>query len=95
MAKEIIKTNDVLQVATLSRLEFNDMEIENLKNDLGEIVEYFGVLSSVQTEGVIDVNKPEGELREDSPRENLSSADVVKNAPHKNHNAFIVPRVVE
>ena len=95
MAKEIIKTSDVEQVAMLSRLEFSPTEIEGLKKDLGEIVAYFGNLSSVQTEGVPAVNKPEGALREDEKRENLTNTQVVKNAPHHNHNAFIVPRVVD
>ena len=42
-----------------------------------------------------NLNKPEGLLREDAPKQSLTSAQVVKNAPQKNHNAFIVPRVVE
>ena len=95
MAKEIVKTSDVKQVAILSRLEFDEKETEKLKSDLGEIVEYFGGLLEVDTTGVPAITKPEGVNRLDEVREGLTPGEVVKNAPSHNHNAFIVPRVVE
>lgn len=95
MAKDIIKTSDVNQVAILSRLEFDEKETEKLKADLGEIVAYFGGLLEVDTTGVPAITKPEGENRPDEVRDGLTPTEVVKNAPSHNHNAFIVPRVVE
>ena len=95
MAKNVVKTSDVNQVAVLSRLEFNEEETEGLKKDLGEIVAYFGRLLEVDTTSVSGEDRICGELRPDEVGTNLSPADVVKNAPHHNQNAFIVPRVVE
>jgi len=95
MAKEVIKTSDVNQVATLSRLEFNEKETESLKRDLSEIVAYFGGLLEVNTNGVPEITKPEGETRPDEISPSLTSAEIVKNAPQHNANSFIVPRVVE
>lgn len=95
MSKELIKTNDVNQVATLSRLEFDEKETEKLKQDLSEIVSYFGGLLEVDTKGVPAVVKPEGVLREDCVGEGLTSSQVVQNAPKHTHNAFVVPKVVE
>ena len=95
MAKEIIKTSDVNQVAILSRLEFDEKETEKLKTDLGEIVAYFGGLLEVDTKGVPAITKPEGKNRSDEVGDCLTPTQVVKNAPSHNHTAFIVPRVVE
>ena len=95
MAKEIITDKDVEDVATLSRLEFNAEEIRGLKKDLNEIVEYFSTLASVNTESIPATVKPEGSPRKDETRLSLESGEVVKNAPHHNQNAFIVPRVFE
>lgn len=95
MAKGQIKNQDVLDVAKLSRLEFNDSEIESIKNDLGEIVAYFGVLNSVPTDGIPEVRKPEGKLRADEVSTSLKPEELIKNAPSKSHNFFVVPRVVE
>ena len=95
MAKEIITTSDVEKVAKLSRLEFSASEIENIKKNLGEIVDYFGVLNEVNTTNVEPIVKPEGTLREDVIKTSLTAGEIVKNAPHHSSNAFIVPKVVE
>ena len=95
MAKNIIKKEDVYEVAKLSKLEFTDAEVDALKNDLGEIVAYFGSLNSVDTTGIPAVRKPEGVLRADNIEQSMSVESTIKNAPQKNYNSFIVPRVVE
>ena len=95
MAKELIKKEDVLDVAKLSRLEFSDTEIEGIKKDLGEIVAYFGVLNAVDTTGIPAVRKPEGDARADVAKQSLPVVEVIKNAPEKNYNSFVVPKVVE
>ena len=95
MAKEVIKTSDVTQVAMLSRLEFNEKEIENLKQNLSEIVTYFGGLLEVDTQGVPEITKPEGKTRPDEVEKSLTPEKIVMNAPNHTSNAFIVPRVVE
>lgn len=95
MAKEQISTKDVLDVAKLSRLEFSDNEVEGFKKDLKEIVAYFGVLNEVRTENKNEIKRREGELRADNVTNSLTPAEIVKNAPEKNYNSFIVPKVVE
>ena len=95
MAKNIIKSSDVEQVAKLSRLEFSPSEIELLKRDLGDIVEYFGSLSSVDVTKIKEVAKHSGTPREDEVKMSMNTTDVIKNAPEHNHNSFIVPKVVD
>lgn len=95
MGKEVVTTKDVEHIMKLSRLEFDENEKEIVKKNLNDIVDYFGILSEVDTTGLPILNKPEGNLREDEVKESLSQCEVVKNAPMHSSSAFIVPRVVE
>ena len=95
MEKETVTMSDVEHVMELSRLDFTEAEKEKIKNNLNDIVNYFGVLSSVNTDGVQAINKPVGQPRVDVVKESMPSEEIVKNAPFHTTNAFIVPRVVE
>lgn len=47
-----ITRDDVLHLAQLSNLELGDQEIENLRNDISNILEYVGQLDELNTDGV-------------------------------------------
>ena len=95
MEKEVVTLEDVEHVMKLSRLECADNEKEGYQKDLNDIVEYFGILSQVNVDGIDAVIKPEGKLRPDEVGISMDKSDVVRNAPVHNESAFIVPRVVE
>lgn len=95
MEKEIVTISDVEHVMELSRLDFTEEEKQAVKQNLCDIVNYFGVLSTVNTEGVEAVVKPEGTPREDVVKQSIPKEEVVRNAPFHTSSAFIVPRVVE
>ena len=95
MEKDKVSISDVEHVAKLSRLEFSEDEKEKVRNNLNDIVNYFSILSEVNTTGVPILNKPEGTLRKDEVKESLNQAEIVRNAPKHTSSAFIVPRVVE
>ena len=95
MEKTKVSMEEVEHVANLSRLTFNDDEKKAIQSDLSEIVNYFGVIGGIKVNAEDTKNKNYTIPREDRFKESLSKEDVVKNAPHKNDNAFIVPRVVE
>ena len=95
MEKETVTLSDVEHVAKLSRLEFSESEKERVKNNLNDIVNYFGTLAEVDTTGIEAVCKPEGELRPDEIQESMPQSEIVRNAPHHTSSAFVVPRVVE
>lgn len=91
--KELVK-----YVAKLSRLEFEEMEIESFTDKFRKILEYVEQLGALNVDNVpptyhvlpvVDV------MREDEEKESLSPDDVVLNAPQKSDNFFRVPRVVE
>ena len=58
MAKEIVTGKDVEDVATLSRLEFNETEIDGFKKDLNELKK--AKLNAKQVHSV----KPSDELKD-------------------------------
>lgn len=95
MGKETVTMSDVEHVMMLSRLECEEQEKLAIKDNLNAIVNYFSLLSEVDTTGVQAVSKPEGELRKDEVMPSIDKSDVVKNAPFHTDSAFIVPRVVE
>lgn len=95
MEKNRVTKEDVVQVAKLSRLEFTEAEEEKIRENLEEIVDYFSMLSEVDTKNITSTRKVADALREDEIKQGLTSSEVIKNAPKKNHNSFVVPRVVE
>lgn len=96
MSKKTITVEDVDHIAQLSRIRFNTTEEKKaMVADLGAIVSYFEILSSVDTSKITSFSRPIGVMREDEIRESFKNEDIIKNAPHKNDTAFVVPRVVE
>jgi aspartyl-tRNA(Asn)/glutamyl-tRNA(Gln) amidotransferase subunit C len=93
----MLTTEDILKIAKLSRLEFNDVEIEKFKSDLNNIFTYIDELSEVDTTSVepltvINVNSPE--YREDIIKPSLSQEESMRNSPSKAEGMLIVPKVV-
>jgi len=95
MEKETVSIKDVEHVMKLSRLEFSEAEKEKVRKNLNDIVDYFGLLSQVDTSCIEAVNKEVGTLREDEIKPSMASEEVVRNAPRHTKTAFIVPRVVD
>lgn len=95
MGKKIIEISDVEHVASLSRLEFSEEELKKIQEDLSGVVNYFSLLSDVDTSKVDESEELVGTARADEAKESIAKEDVIRNAPFHNDSAFIVPRVVE
>ncbi len=94
----MITTDVVKHIAKLSRLEFSDSEIENFKDDLGNIVEYVNEIQKIDTTSVEDVLNcvdAKTELRKDQIKKSFTQEEALKNAPSKKAGAFYVPLVIE
>lgn len=88
---------EVLNVAKLARLEFNEEEIIRFQADLNNILEYIDVLGEINTEEVeplVQVHETGVKLREDIVRASLTVQEAMKNAPASEDGALIVPKVV-
>ena len=92
-----ITTNLVKHLADLSRLNFNEEEIENFKSEFEKTLKNIDELQSVDTTFVKSQNRivDARNLREDVIEQGLDIKSVVKNAPKSKGSSIVVPRVVE
>jgi len=92
-----ITTEQIKHLATLSRLEFSDEELEKFKIEFQSIVDYVNQLSKVDTSNAVDKSQKItiDNLREDVAGDSLSNEDVVGNSKNNAMGAFVVPTVVE
>ena len=92
-----LSKEDVIKIAILSKLEFNDDEIENFRSDLSEILNYMNELNELDTEGIsplFNVLDLDDVTRKDEVRDSLKQEEVLKNAPDKDENFIIVPKSI-
>ncbi len=95
---EKINQDTVDKLATLSRLEFNGKEKEEIINDLNRMLDFVSKLNEVDTtnvEPLIYMNDSTNVLREDEVKQILSQKEALSNAPKKDSDYFKVPKVVE
>jgi aspartyl-tRNA(Asn)/glutamyl-tRNA(Gln) amidotransferase subunit C len=88
---------DVLKVAKLSMLEFEESEVTVLQKELNDILEFVSKLDEANVEGVepmTQVNDIYNSFREDVVVESLTREEAVKNAPEEIEGTFAVPRTV-
>ena len=91
-------TKDTLNyLAKLAKLELEEGEKDQLLNDLNNILAFIEQLKTVDTSNVkplIFLNEETNIMREDLVIQELSSAEALLNAPQKNDDYFLVPKVI-
>jgi aspartyl-tRNA(Asn)/glutamyl-tRNA(Gln) amidotransferase subunit C len=92
----VIKIDDKLidHLSKLARLTFE--ETERLKSDLQKIIDYFEILSEVDTEGIEPMYTPIEEpckLRESEPKSHENVEAIIENFPEKEGRFIKVPSI--
>ena len=93
-----ISKKEVLDTAELARLEFEDSHLEKFTEQLGRILEYIEDLNELNTDGieptshVLELTTP---LREDRVDQLITTEEALQNAPEKDDDFFVVPKVIE
>mgnify|MGYP000471722948 FL=1 len=85
-------------LADLAKLEFNEKEKENIKNDMEKILDFVNKIEELNTEDVaplIHVNTEINVLRKDDVVESISQKEALKNAPNKDSDYFKIPKVLD
>jgi len=93
-----IDKDTVDKLATLSRLEFDGKEKEEIIHDLSRMLDFVGKLNEMDTSGVeplIYMNDEKNTLREDGAKQEITQKEALGNAPKKDSDYFKVPKVVE
>ena len=93
-----VDADTVRRIAHLARLNIADEEIEHLKSELNAILAFVEQLSEVDVEGVepmTSVTPMRMKQRPDVVTDGGDPQAVLKNAPAREDNFFLVPKVVE
>ena len=87
------------RIAHLAKIELSEKEIEEYSKDLSNILSWMDELKKVDVEGiepVTSVNDNKLFEREDLDFEDkVEKKEILLNAPDKNEDYFIVPKVIE
>ncbi len=93
-----ISKQEVLKTAELARLDFKDSNLEKFTEQLGRILEYIEDLNELNTDDieptfhVLELSTP---LREDKVLQLITSEEALHNAPEKDEDFFVVPKIIE
>ena len=88
---------EVLKIAKLSKLSFEEKEIEKFQIELNDILKYIDMLNEVDTSEVkplVYINEAVNNFREKEEKPSLEIKKVLLNAPENAENAIIVQKVI-
>ncbi|MDA9092007.1 Asp-tRNA(Asn)/Glu-tRNA(Gln) amidotransferase subunit GatC [Pelagibacteraceae bacterium] len=93
-----IDKDKIKHTAKLARISLDEKKIDNLSKDLSNIFKFIEKLNKANTENV----KPLSSIldhslrsREDKVNDGNIRDQILENAPNKNEDFFIVPKVIE
>lgn len=92
-----ITREEVRHVARLARLDLEDAVVDTMAQQLGGILEYMDTLNRVDTQGIaptahaVSLTTP---LRADERRPHLDREAALANAPERDEERFIVPKII-
>jgi len=92
-----ITKKDIRHIAELARLKLADEEIDTFTNQFGNILSYIERLNRVDTENIAPMSHPSqmiNAFRDDIVVPSIPTERALSNAPERDENAFIVPKVV-
>lgn len=95
-----MEVNDAMvdKLAHLSRLEFNEIEKAEIKNDLQRMIAFVEKLNELNLDGIepmLFMSDEVNVLREDEIKGSVSRAEALRNAPLHDEQFFKVPKVIK
>lgn len=96
----LMEVNDTLvdKLANLAKLNFNEKEKQDIKNDLQKMIGFINKLQEVNTENIEPLLHMTGNtnvMRADKAEQIISSKEALKNAPTNDGTFFKVPKVIK
>ena len=89
-----ITTDLVKHLSDLSRLEFDEKETENFKQEFTNILKQVDKISNADVEGIEikdEMLDAKTQLREDEIKQGLTNKEAIKNAPDSLGNSVLIP----
>ena len=88
----------LLKLGKLARISISDDKLNNLSKDLNSILEFVDQLKEIKTDQVDPTSNSlyqKLEVRDDKVETKNSAEDILENAPEKEMDFFVVPKVIE
>ena len=88
----------LLKLGKLARISISDDKLNNLSKDLNSILEFVDQLKEIRTDQVDPTSNSLNqklEVRDDKVDTKNSAEDILENAPEKEMDFFVVPKVIE
>ena len=88
----------LLKLGKLARISISDNKLNNLSKDLNSIIEFVDQLKEIKTDQVDPTSNSLNqklEVRDDKVDTKNSAEDILENAPEKEMDFFVVPKVIE
>ena len=88
----------LLKLGKLARISISDDKLNNLSKDLNSILEFVDQLKEIKTDQVDPTSNSLNqklEVRDDKVDNKNSTEDILENAPEKEMDFFVVPKVIE
>ena len=88
----------LLKLGKLARISISDDKLNNLSKDLNSILEFVDQLQEIKTDQVDPTSNSLNqklEVRDDKVDTKNSAEDILENAPEKEMDFFVVPKVIE
>ena len=94
-----ISRSEVLKIAVLAKLHFDEAELEEFTVQFQRILDYVETLKEVDIDGVAPTShvartEEKGAFREDETRVSLPAEEALQNAPDSGDGHFKVPKVI-
>jgi aspartyl-tRNA(Asn)/glutamyl-tRNA(Gln) amidotransferase subunit C len=93
-----IDKDKIKHTAKLARISLDEKKINNLSKDLSNIFKFIEKLNKANTENIEPLSSildHSLRLREDKVDDGNIRNKILENAPNKNEDFFIVPKVIE
>ncbi|MGX7013700.1 Asp-tRNA(Asn)/Glu-tRNA(Gln) amidotransferase subunit GatC [Vagococcus silagei] len=93
-----ITKEEIQRVANLSKLAFNDQELEKFTGQMSEIIDMMATLDGVNTDDVAFTSNVASEhsvLREDKVLKGESRDELLKNVPETENGFIKVPVIID
>ena len=88
----------LLKLGKLARISISDDKLNNLSKDLNSILEFVDQLKEIKTDQVDPTSNSLNqklEIRDDKVDTKNSAEDILENAPEKEMDFFVVPKVID
>ena len=93
-----IDKDKIKHTAKLARISLDEKKIDNLAKDLSNIFKFIEKLNKANTDNIKPLSSildHSLRLREDKVNDGNIRDQILENAPNKNEDFFIVPKVIE